>query len=164
MCIFAGIGIAGALSALGTLVGAAGSIASGISANNVAKYNAEVAQNNAAAERQRAAYEADITRGRVRQVIGAQRAAGAASGLDVRSGTPIAVLGDTAKSGELDVLSRLYQGESAATAYENDARRMRAEGKASQMGGFINAGTSLLSGFGNMYSKNYARRYNPMGS
>jgi hypothetical protein len=165
MCIFAaGAGIAGALSALGTLIGAAGSIASGISANNVAKYNAEVAQNNANAERQRAAYEADITRGRVRQVIGAQRAAGAASGLDVRSGTPIAVLGDTAKSGELDVLARLYQGESAAVAYENDARRMRAEGKAQQMGGFINAGTSLLSGFGNLAAKNYSRRYNPMAS
>jgi len=164
MCIMALGGLAGVLSALGTVVGAAGSIASGISANNVAKYNAEVAQNNANAERQRAAYEADITKGRVRQVVGAQRAAGAASGLDVRSGTPIAVLGDTAKSGELDVLARLYQGESAAVAYENDARRMKAEGKASQMGGFINAGTSLLSGFGNMAAKQYAKKYNPMAT
>lgn len=161
MCIFAA-GIAGALSAIGTVVGAAGSIASGISASNVDNYNAEVAQNNANAERQRAAYEADITRGRVRQVIGAQRAAGADSGLDIRSGTPIAVLGDSAKAGELDVLARLYQGNAAAVAYENDARRFKAEGKAAKMGGFINAGTSLLSGFGNMAAKNYAKKYNAL--
>lgn len=164
MCIFAAAGIGGILSALGTVVSAAGSIAAGISSNNVAKYNAQVAENNASAERQRAAYEADITRGRVRQVVGAQRAAGAASGLDIRSGTPIAVLGDTAKSGELDVLARLYQGESAATAYQNDAQRFRAEGKAQQMGGFINAGTSLLSGFGQMAAKNYSKKYNPLGA
>lgn len=161
MCI-AAIGIGGILGVIGTAVSAAGSIAAGIQSQKVANYNAEVAQNNATAERQRASYEADITRGRVRQVIGAQRAAGAASGLDVRSGTPIAVLGDTAKSGELDVLARLYQGESAAVAYENDARRMRAEGKAAKIGGFINAGTSLLSGFGNLASKQYSKKYNPM--
>lgn len=162
MCI-AAIGIGGALSALGTAVGAIGSIAAGIQGQKVANYNAEVATNNAAAERQRAAYEADITRGRVRQVVGAQRAAGAASGLDVRSGTPVAVLGDTAKAGEMDVLARLYQGESAATAYENDARKMKAEGKAAKVGGFINAGTSLLSGFGQLASKSYARKYQPLG-
>ena len=159
MCIFAGAGIGGILSALGTVVGAVGSIASGVSANNVAKYNAEVAENNATAERQRAAYEADLTRDNVRRVVGAQRAAGASSGLDITSGTPVAVLGDTAKAGELDVLARLYSGEAAATASMNDAARFRAEGKAQKQAGFINAGTTLLSGFGKMATNT---RYSPL--
>lgn len=152
-----GGGLGSALSAIGTLAGAGASIAGGIQANNVAQYNAKVAENNALGEQQRAAYEADLTRDNVRRVIGAQRAAGAASGLDITTGTPVAVLGDTAKAGELDVLARLYAGESAATAYQNDAQRFRAEGKAAKTAGFINAGTNLLSGFGKMAASNKYR-------
>lgn len=154
-----GGGLGSALLAIGTLAGAGASIAGGIQANNVAQYNAKVAENNALGEQQRAAYEADLTRDNVRRVIGAQRAAGAASGLDITTGTPVAVLGDTAKAGELDVLARLYAGESAATAYQNDAQRFRAEGKAAKTAGFINAGTNLLSGFGKMAARN---KYNAL--
>jgi hypothetical protein len=150
-------GIATALQAVGTLAGAGASIAGGIQSNNVAKYNSKVAENNAQAERQRASYEANLQRENVRRVIGAQRAAGASSGLDITSGTPVAVLGDTAKAGEMDVLARLYAGESAGVAYENDAQRMRAEGKAAKTAGFINAGTNLLSGFGKMAASNKYR-------
>ena len=141
-------GIGTALSVIGTLAGVAGSISAGKAAENTANYNAKVAENNATAERQRAAYEASITRDRVKQVMGAQRAAAASSGLDVQSGTPVAVLGDTAKSGELDVLARLYGGESQATALQNDATMFRAQGKAQKKASMINAGTSLLTGFG----------------
>lgn len=159
MCIFAAAGLGGILQGIGIAASAVGSIAGGISANNVANYNAKVAENNATAERQRAAYEADMTRDRVRQTIGAQRAAAAGSGLVGSQGTPVTVLGDTAKQGELDVLARLYSGNASATAYQNDAARMRAEGRAQRTAGFMNAGTSLLSGFGKMA----ADRYRPLG-
>lgn len=156
-------GLGTALQALGVVASAGASVAGGISANNVAQHNAKIAENNATAARQQAAYEADIQRGRQRQIIGAQRAAGAASGLDITQGTPVAVLGDTAKAGEMDILARLYSGESAASAYENDAQNFRAGGKAQRTAGFINAGTSLLSGFGKMaVARN--RRYSPLGA
>lgn len=145
-------GIGTALQALGLVASVGGSLAGAKASENVSNYNVKVAENNATAERQRAAYDAGLQRDQVRRVVGAQRAAGAASGLDITSGTPVAVLGDTAKQGELDVLARLYSGESAATAYQNDARRMKAEGRAQKQAGFINAGTSLLSGFGKMAS------------
>jgi hypothetical protein len=154
-------GISTALTALGTLAGVAGSVIGGRQANAVAGYNAKVAENNAQAERDRAAYDASLQKDQLRRVVGAQRAAGAASGLDITQGTPVAVLGDTAKQGELDVLARLYSGESAATASLNDAQRFRAEGKAAQTAGFINAGTNLLSGFGKMAARN---RYNALGA
>lgn len=156
-------GIGTALSALGTVAGAVGAVQAGNQANAVGNYNAQVAENNASAERQRAAYEAGITRDRVRQVVGAQRAAAAASGLDVQSGTPVAVLGDTAKQGELDVLARLYSGESAARASQNDATMFRAQGRAQKQAGFINAASSLMSGFSNMASS-ASTRYKPLGA
>jgi hypothetical protein len=156
-------GIGTALSAAGAVAGAAGSIAAGNQAAAVGEYNAKVAENNAVAARQQAAYEAGITRDRVRQVIGAQRAAAAASGLDVQSGTPVAVLGDTAEQGELDVLARLYSGEAAATASQNDATMFRAQGRAQRQAGFINAGTNLLSSFGKM-AAGRSTRYQPLGA
>lgn len=151
-------GIATALSAAGTIASAVGGIAGAQQSAAVADYNAKVADNNARAEQQRAAYEAGLQRDQVKRVVGAQRAAGAANGLDTTSGTPVAVLGDTAKQGEMDVLARLYAGESAANAYTNQAAQFRAEGKAAKTAGFINAGTSLVSGFGNLYSRNRMAR------
>lgn len=159
----AGSGLGTALQGLGALASAGGAIAGGISANNVAEYNAQVAENNAQAERQRAGYEAELMKDRQRQIIGAQRAAGAAAGLDITTGTPVAVLGDTAKQSEMDILARLYSGESAATAYQNDAANFRAEGKAQRTAGFIGAGSSLLSSFGKM-AADRNRRYAPLGA
>jgi len=156
MCLAAIGGLGAVLSGIGALAGAVGSIASGIQGQKVAEYNAKVADNNAVAEQQRAAFDANIQRDRVRQAVGSQRAAGAANGLDITSGTPVAVLGDTAKAGELDVLARLYAGDSAAVAYRNDAQRFRAEGKAQRTAGFINAGSSLISGFGQMARNRYS--------
>lgn len=141
-----GASIGNIATLIGAGLGAIGSIAQGNAASAVGEYNAQVAQNNATAERQRAAYEAGMTRDRVRRVMGAQKAAFASSGLDIQSGTPLAVFGDTAKQGELDVLARLYGGEAAATAYQNDAARMRAEGKAQQKAGYIGAASSLIGG------------------
>jgi hypothetical protein len=156
-------GLGTALSVIGTAVGAVGAVSAGNQANAVGEYNATVAENNATAEKQRAAYEAGITRDRLRQVVGAQRAAGASSGLDVQSGTPVAVLGDTAKQGELDVLARLYSGESAARASHNDATMFRAQGKAQKQAGFINAASSLMTGFSSMASS-APTRYKPLGA
>jgi len=158
MCLglLAGAGLGSIFQGLGVAVSAFGAIASGVQSANVANYNAKVADNNAVAEQQRAAFDANIQRDKVRQAVGAQRAAGAANGLDITSGTPVAVLGDTAKAGELDVLARLYAGDSAAVAYRNDAQRFRAEGKAQRTAGFINAGSSLISGFGQMAKSRYS--------
>lgn len=155
-------GAGGALGSLATLAGtalsAAGAMQQGDAAAAVADYNAQVARNNATAEQQRAAYEAGITRDRVRGVMSQQRAGYAASGLDPRQGTPITVLGDSAKQGELDVLARLYAGESAATAYRNDAARLAAEGAAQKSASRLDVATTLIGGLSRMAG----RRYEPL--
>lgn len=171
MCLFALAGAgaaAGAASSigsiasvLGSVVGAVGAIQQGQAANNVAQYNAQVAENNAAAERERAAYESGITRDRVGRVLATQQAAFSGTGLNSRRGTPVAVLGDTRREGELDVLARIYGGESAARANENDANRFRAEGRAQRQAGFIGAGSSLIRGLGSLGGTS-SRRYTPL--
>lgn len=145
-------GVATALTALSTGLGVVGSVVGGIQGKQTADYNAEVAKNNAQAAKQEAAYEAQMTREQVQRVKGAQRAAGASSGLNIDSGTPVAVLGDTAKQGELDVLAQLYRGNVAATGYMNQAKQFKAEGKSAMASGFINAGTSLVGGL-SQYAK-----------
>jgi hypothetical protein len=149
MCFFAA-GLPAILSAVagiaGTAVSALGAVQAGNAQNEVAQYNAKIADNNATAERERAAYDAGLIKDERRRVIGSQRAAMAANGLEISTGSPVAVLGDTTGQSEMDVLARLYGGESAATAYGNDATRMRIEGKAAKQAGKIGAGTTLLTG------------------
>lgn len=157
MCIFAAAGIGSILSAVaglaGTAVSAVGAIAAGNAQNDVAQYNAKIADNNATAERERASYDAGLIKDERRRVVGSQKAAMAANGLDISSGSPLAVLGDTTGQAEMDILARLYGGESAATAYGNDATRMRIEGKAAKQAGKIGAGSTLLTGLGSTVSK-----------
>ena len=142
-------GLGSTLSALGAITSAVGGVASGIQQNRVADYNAKVASNNAMAEQQRAAYDAGLIRDDKRRVIGTQRAAQAANGL-MLSGSPVAVLGDTSGQAELDVLARLYGGDSSASAERNNARLQRASGKAAMGGAILGAGTTLLTGLGDM--------------
>ena len=140
------------MSAAGTVAAAVGSIQQGRAAEATGEYNAQVAENNATAEKQRAAYDAGLISERKDKVRSAQEAGMAASGVDVGVGTPVAVLGDTEAQGERDVLARLYGGEVAATAAGNDANLFRAEGRAARKAGNIGAATSLMSGFGKMAS------------
>ncbi len=150
MCFMAAAGLPAIFSVIsgvvGTAVSAFGAIQAGNAQNDVAQYNAKIAGNNATAERERASYDAGLIKDERRRVIGSQRAAMAANGLEISTGSPVAVLGDTTGQSEMDVLARIYSGESAATAYGNDATRMRIEGKAAKQAGAIGAGTTLLTG------------------
>lgn len=146
MCVFAGMG--GIFSAIGSVVSAVGAIAQGQAQQRVANYNAKVAENTAIAERQRASYEAGLIEEEKQRVLGAQRAAGTSAGMDISQGTPIVVLGDSAKNAEADILARKYSGETQAVAYENDAHRFRAEGRAAKTAGIIGGFSTLLGGFG----------------
>lgn len=152
-------GIGSALGLVGTAVSAIGQIQAGQQAAKVGEYNAKVAENNANAEQQRAQYEAGLIRDDKKRMLGTQLAAQAGNGLSVSSGSPVAVLGDTAGNAEMDVLARLYGGDSAATAQRNDATLSRAEGKAQKSASMLAAGTTLLTGFGKLAGQRQALRY-----
>jgi len=87
----------------------------------VAKQNAEIAQDNAALERQQGIEEARLQRMKAIQAVGSQQTAMAANGVDVTQGTALDVIEDTAAMGELDALQTRYNYERKALQYEQQA-------------------------------------------
>lgn len=87
----------------------------------VAKQNKEIAEQNAATERQQGIEEERLQRYKTIQKVGAQQAAMAANGIDVTQGTALDVIEDTSTMGELDALQTRYNYERRAQAYEAEA-------------------------------------------
>ena len=87
----------------------------------VAEENAKIAQENANVQRQQGIEEARLQRIKTASVIGSQKTAMAANGVDITQGTAVDVISDTAAMGELDALQTQYNYESKARAYETEA-------------------------------------------
>ena len=136
-----------AVSILGSVVGAVGAIAQANAAQSAANYNAKVAERNATIARNNAAVEAQAKARETKAVMGRTIAATAASGLQME-GSPLEVLSENARVGELDRLMILYNGQNAEYGYRADATLNRLQGKAAATTGFFNAAGSLLGGVG----------------
>ena len=148
------------LAIVGTAVAAAGSIVSGVNQNQQAKYQAKIATQNAALDR-KAAQDA-MERGSIEearqyrktsQVLGAQRAALAANGLDTTFGSAADIQTDTETLGWEDAQTIRNNAVREATGFEisasnnvGKAASSRAAGKAALIGGFFDAGSTILSG------------------
>lgn len=111
-----------------------------------AKYNAKVAENQAAGERMRAGVAAEQQRELHRRVIANQRAQYGTSGVDVASGSPLLVIADSARQAELDAQIILAGGEGRAIGFQSQANLDRFQGRAAMKAGYVNAGSTLLSG------------------
>ncbi|MFC0204734.1 hypothetical protein [Novosphingobium soli] len=145
---------------------AAGSAATGaLAANAQARFQAKIADRNAAMEREAGQQELQNTREaaldhyrKIGQMKGAQRARAAAGGVGVDFGTAAAVVDDTEMLGREDV-DRIYrQGaenlrghDIAGSNYKGQARASRQAGTAALIKGAFDAGSSLLS-VANQYS------------
>lgn len=149
-----------------TVMGAAGAIQQGKAAQASANYNAKVADMNAKiAERQardaveRGQQEEQQQRMKTSQVIGQQRAALAANGVDLAFGSPLDVLVDTATMGELDALTiraNTYREErdirQQGLNSTAQASAFRAEGANARTAGNMNAFGTILGGGAKAYS------------
>lgn len=154
MCPPAVIGLAAAGLA------AAGSIMGGLQANAQAKYQARVAERNAALANEAARTEIENTRieamahdRRVGQLVGQQRVAAAANGVALDFGTAADVVADTSMLANEDK-QRLYdRGYEAvrgrdieASNYTAEANAQRAAGKGAVISGFMSAASTALGG------------------
>ena len=153
-----------------TLMGGAGAIQQGNAANASAKYNAQVADMNAKiSERkardaiERGGMEEQQQRMKTSQIIGQQRAAMAANGVDLKFGSPLDALVDTATMGELDALtirSNTYREErdirQQGLNSSSQAGLLRAEGKSAKTAGYMGAFGTVLGGGADAFS-NYKR-------
>lgn len=148
------------LAIASTVITAGAQIYGGMAANNQAKYEAQVAQQNrqmelnarVAAQEQNAIDQRSHWR-RVAQAYGDQVARQSASGLDVNFGSPAALLGDVMTIGAEDselinrnTVNQIRGYEINAANYDMQAKAARSRGKAALVSSVLNAGGTLLGG------------------
>lgn len=138
----------------GAAVGAVSSVASGQAQANAAAFNAEVAQQQAERERQIAERERQIAereaadfRRQQSRVLAASRARRAGAGVTFQ-GSPLLVNESTAAEIELGVQNILVGGATRASRLRQQAALDRSRARSARVGGFLGAGSTLLTGIG----------------
>ena len=118
-------------------------------------YNAAVADISAQEAKEQGAVEADRYKEQIEGVIGAQRAGYAGQGVDVSSGSALAVQADTAAVAEMDALQITSNAARTAwgyqvEAYDNRKRALyaRQEGVQLAAAGRAQANAALIQGAG----------------
>lgn len=130
----------------------------------VAEQNARYAEIRAQDAIERGRIEEQQHRLRVSQIQGQQRVGFGAGGVQVNTGSPLAVVSDTAALGELDALTIRTNADRESFEHKVDAYNFRAQGTAAartavnaRTAGFIRAGTTVLGAAGTL-----ADRYNQL--
>jgi len=131
---------------LSGVVGAKGANNAARAAQQVAEYNAQVAENEAILlQREKTAEEANLRR-QSERLIGTQRVAVAKSGIQM-SGSALQALADTYFNREKDVARIQYASSIQQVQKQSEADMMRAEGRAQAYSYKLQATQSLLGGF-----------------
>jgi hypothetical protein len=169
--------VAIAATVVSAAVSAYGAVQQGNAAKNAAEYQSAVNRNN----QQVAEWQAGdaIRRGeeaerqhrlRVAGVIGKQKSSMAANGVDLSSGSPLDIIGDTALFAELDALTIRSNAEREAYGYRVQSSNFAAnsrlnlmQGSQAQTAGMIGAGATLLGGMGQA-AGSWAKFRAPSGS
>lgn len=151
-------GVGTALSIGSGVIGAVGSIQSADAASDAAKYNAQVAANNAQQERNNAemateagtnqAYQESL---KSRAEVGEIKAQQAAAGLSVDSGSALDVRSSAQELGELNAINIRANAAKTAYGYETQSTNDTAqstldtnEANDATVSGYVNAGSTLL--------------------
>jgi len=148
-------------SILGLGMSAAGQMQQQGAANAQAKYQGQVAANNAATAENEAHYaevtaqrNADSKKREMNTLIGAQRAAEGSSGAVVDSGSFMDVRLDTAERGTMDAMALLQEGDLAAWRARSQAANFTAQSglydSASKTSALMPVAGGLLTGAGNI--------------
>jgi len=159
MCIgFDPISLGAIASVIGTGVGVAGQIQQGKAEAAAAEYTQK--QNVILAEDalERGSQEKDAQRRKTAALMGRQQAVLAASNVDIGSGSPLAIMADTATLGELDasIIQNNADREAAGFRANADMAGMRA--KSARSAATIGAFGTAISGVGTLADKWYKNR------
>ena len=133
-----------AATVIGAGVSAASASQQGKSAQNLANYNAKIAQNDAIAARQKAEFDATAQERQARLFAGTQRASMAGTGgelLDMQD-----VVDMSAEEAELENLAIRYGGETGYRAGQQKATVASFEGSMAKQKATGQAAGSLLTG------------------
>jgi hypothetical protein len=156
------------------VVASAGTIYGGMAANAQGKYQQDVAEQNAAIEREnvkmeqeRGSREAMLLYRRVAQLRGQQRVTAAANGVSTDFGTAADLDADTSMMAREDVANIYGQTNQNVTGMDRnisnfvgEGRAARTRGKAALVGSVFEAGATML-GAGSQYKTLKAQGYGP---
>lgn len=123
--------------------------------DDVSKYNARQLENEAVQTRNKGTEEENRQREKTAQLTSLQRAQLGASGVDVGSGSALALQEDADLLGEADALRIRSNFEDAATAQEDQALITRASGRAAKKAGQNAFKASLLQAGGTVAAQWY---------
>lgn len=152
---------------LGTGLTAGGQVLSGLGQAQQFLFRAQVASHNAAAmrananaEREAGAYGESVAKLRTGERVASQRAAFAANGVDVNTGSAADVQASTAKVGALDAAMIHYNASRAAYGDEVSAQNFKSQAAldrsgavGSAIGGLARGGISAIGGAQALSSK-----------
>lgn len=141
------------LSALSGVVGAVGSIAAGQYQAAVARRNQQVANENAKQEIEAGQAAAQQQQLKTAAVVGAQKAAQGANGLDVNQGSAVDVRASTEELGDLDALTIRNNAARKAYGFKTQAANYGAEASADTMAGYIGGMSSILGSASSVANK-----------
>ena len=133
-------------------VSAYSSYQSGQSQKKAAKYNEKVMEQQALDAKQRAAVAGAEKKDEARQIAARQAAIASSSGVSATSGTPLALLVETAGLGELDAARTRNNAEREAQGLKAAGKLERYQGKMAARGGALNAAGTFLGGMSSAYS------------
>ena len=129
-----------------------------MSAYKTGKFNNQMAERNAKMQTQaaedaagRGAIEANAAKQNAAQVAGSQRAAMAAGGVDVGSGSSLDLLSDTARGGELDALIARNNAARESYGLQVSAADSLARGRMARQQGNMGAVSTILSTGASVY-------------
>ena len=129
---------------IGMAISALGSYKAGQAQEKAAEYNAQVAERQATAATQKAAFEEEMRREKGRKLSASQRAAAGATGITMESFSD--VFAQTALDTELDALAIRYGGDIGSSMYRSEATGQRFAGAQAKKAGILSAGATLLTG------------------
>ncbi len=111
----------------------------------IANYNAGVAEMQASDAQRRGIMEAGERRTQTRQQIGRQRTAIAGSGVDVSSGSALDIFADTAAYGELDAQTIQSNAMREAYGYRTQSSNQQFQGGLARQAGQNRSQSTLLT-------------------
>lgn len=150
LTVMAATGVAGAG------VSAYGAYRQGQAQSAALDYNAQVAAQNAQATKEKAAYDVEQSQRRAKIIMGKQIAAYGKAGVDVGSGSPLEVLMMQAADAERDAYNIKYTADITSGRYLSQAGQLETQADNTMTAGYLNTGSSLLQGIGNLGTKYYA--------
>ena len=143
--------VATVMMGVGTAVSAYGAYQQGKMQKQLNDYNAKVAMQNKIAVAEKAEYDKEQLKRRVRKLKGSTTVAFAKAGVDGTEGTAIDIFEELAIESEKDLLMIQYNADLKARGYEIEAQTASYTGAMAYKAGKMRAASTLLTGGSSTY-------------